>query len=82
MNDVESPVIGFIPPAFEKAALLLEGKRRLSCSGGLGGKRAMAMLLSGSVVAYLIVAMSLICSRYRSIGIRNASANSTIVLVE
>jgi len=82
VRDVESHVLGFMPPAFEKAALLLEGKRRLSSSGKPGGKRAVAMLLSGSAVAHLIVAMSLICSRYRSVGIRQASAGRTIVLVE
>jgi len=82
VKDVESHVLGFMPPAFEKAALLLEGKRRLSRSGKPGGKRAVAMLLSGSAVAHLIVAMSLICSRYKSVGIRQASADRTIVLVE
>jgi len=71
-----------MPHAFEKAALLLEGKRKLSCSGKPGGKRAVAMLLSGSAVAHLIVAMSLICSRYKSVDIRHASGDRTIVLVE
>jgi len=82
VKDVESHVLGFMPPAFEKAALLLEGNRRLSCSGKPGGKRAVAMLLSGSAVAHLTMAMSLICSRCRSVGIKQASADKTIVLVE
>jgi len=29
VRDVESQVLGFMPPAFEKAALLLDGKRKL-----------------------------------------------------
>jgi len=82
VKDVESQVLGFMPTTFEKAALLLEGKRRLSRSGKPEGKRAVAMLLSGSTVAHLMVGMSLICSRYRSVGIRQASADMTIVLVE
>jgi len=82
VKDVESQVLGFIPPAFEKAALLLEGKRKLSWSGKPGGTRAVVMLLSGSAVAHLIVAMSLICSRYRLVSIMHASADRTIVLVE
>jgi len=63
VKDVESHVLGFMSPAFEKAALLFAGKRRLSGSRKPGGKKAVAMLLSGSAVAHLIVAMSLICSR-------------------
>jgi len=81
VKDVESHVLGFIPPAFKKVALLLQGKWKLSCNGELGGTSAVAMLFSGSAVAHLIVAMSLICSRHKSVGIRHASANSTIVLV-
>ena len=82
VKEVESQVLGFMLPAFEKSALLLEGKRKLSFSGKPGGKRAVAMLLSGSAVAHPIVAMSMICSRYRSVGIRHGSTHSTIVLVE
>jgi len=82
VKDVEFHVLGCMPRAFEKAALRLEGKRRLSGSGKPGGKKAGAMCLSGSAVAHLIVAMSLIYSRYRSVGIRQASANRTIVLVK
>ena len=41
--EVESHVFGFIPLALEKAALRLEGRRKLSCRGKPGGKRAVAM---------------------------------------
>jgi len=84
VKDVESQVLGFIPLTFEKADLLLEGKRKLSCSGKPGGKKAMAILLSGtwSAVAHLTAAMSLICSRYRSMGMRHASTDRTIILVQ
>jgi len=50
VHEVESHVLGFMPPALEKAALPLEGRRKLSCRGKPGGKRAVAMLLSGNAV--------------------------------
>ena len=82
VNDVESQVPGFIPAAFQQAALPLEGMGKLSCSRKPGGKRAVARLLFESVEAYLIVNMYLICSRYRSVGITDGSADRTIVLPE
>jgi len=82
VNNVESQVPGFIPAAFKQAALPLEGMGKLSCSGKPGGKRAVARLFFESVEAYLIVAMYLICSRYRSVGITDGSADRTIVLAE
>ena len=82
VHDVESQVPGFIPAAFQQAALLLEGMGKLSCSGKPGGKRAVARLLFESVEAYLIVAMYLICARHRSVGITDGSADRTIVLAE
>jgi len=82
VNNVESQVSGLIPAAFEPAALPLEGMGKLSCSGKPGGKRAVARLLFESVESYLIVAMYLICSRYRWVGITHGSADRTIVLAE
>jgi len=61
VHEVESHVFGFIPAALEKAALLLEGRRKLSCRGKPGGKRAVAMLLSGNTVDHRMAAMSRIC---------------------
>jgi len=75
-------VFGFMPPALEKAALRLEGRRKPSCTGRLGGKMAVAMLLSGNAVDHRIAAMFRICSRYRSTGILQASADRTLVFVE
>jgi len=80
--EVKSHIFGFMPPALEKAALRLEGRRKLSCRGKPGGKRAVAMLLSGNAVDHRMAAMSRICSRYRSTGIMLASADSTLVFVE
>jgi len=82
VNDVESQVLGFIPAAFQQAAFPLEGMGKLSCSRKPGGKREVARLLFESVEAYLIVNMYLICSRYRSVGITDGSADRTIVLAE
>jgi len=82
MHEVESHVFCFIPPALEKAALRLEGRRKLSCRGKPDGKRAVAMLLSSNVVDYRMAAMSRICLRYKSTGIMQASADRTLVFVE
>jgi len=80
--EVESHVLGFMPPALEKAVLRLEGKRKLSCRGKPGGKRAVAMLLSGNAVDHRMASMSRICLRYRSTGIMQVSADRTLVFVE
>ena len=79
---MESQALGFMPSTLEKAALLLKGKQKLSCSEKLSGKKAMTILLLGSAVAHLTVAMSLICSRYSLVGIKHALDNKTIMLVE
>jgi len=79
---VESQVLSSRPSVLEKAALLLKGKRKLSRCGEQEGKRAVIILLAGSVVAYQTVAMSLKCFWSRSVGVKHTSNNSTSVLVE
>jgi len=82
VHEVESHVLGFIPPVFEKAALQLEGRRKLSCRGKPRGNRAVAILLLGNAVDHRMAAMLCTCSRYRSTGIMQASADRTLVFVE
>ena len=82
VHEVESHVFGFMPPAFEKAALRLEGRRKLSCGGKPGGKTAVAMLMLGNAVDHRMAAMLRTSSRYRSTGIMQASADRTLVFVE
>lgn len=71
-----------MPPVFEKDLLLLEGKRKLSSSGKQGVNIAVAILFVGSAVFHLIVAMFQICTRYKSVGMRHASKDKILVLVE
>ena len=80
--EAEFHVLGFIPPGLEKTILLFEGNLYSSHSGTPSGMRAVAMLFEGSADAHLTVAMSRICSRYSSSGMRQASADRTFVFVE
>ena len=80
--EAEFHVLGFSPPGLEKAILLFEENLYSSLSGTPSGMRAVAMLFKGRADAHLTVAMSRICSRYSSSGMRQTSADRTFIFVE